>query len=96
MTLSELSARKQQELDVANKARLPDEPEEFAPLHSYKLTEHSIMKGFSSLFGAECEIIAKVIYMKVSKNIEHAKVGIKEFFKLLYPLMVSPLFCICG
>ena len=33
--------------------------------------------------------MARVVYMKVSKNIEHAKVGIKDFFRLFIPFMVS-------
>jgi hypothetical protein len=44
-------------------------------LSMYKVTEQSLRENFSKIFGAECDILARIIYIKISRRKDHAKIN---------------------
>lgn len=47
-----------------------------------------MVEGFESLVGARCDIFAKLLYIKASKNLDHCKLSIVDFYNLFAPLKV--------
>jgi len=47
------------------------------------------MDGLEKLIGARCDVFAKMLYLKVAKNIDHCKLTLLDFHSLFAPLMVS-------
>ena len=76
----------QYDADVARRlqeqnAKLPDHAEkEEAKILECWLTQKSICEGFSKVFGFKCDVMAKLLYMRVSENKDHARVHPADFF----------------
>ena len=48
----------------------------------YYMTEKSLRDGFGDLFGAPCDVFAKLLYIKSSKSINYKKLSIVDFYQL--------------
>ena len=46
------------------------------------MTEKSLREGFSDLFGAPCDVFAKLLYIKSSKSVNYKKLSIVDFNQL--------------
>ncbi len=48
-----------------------------------------MIDGMEKLIGTRCDVFAKMLYLKVAKNIDHCKLTLLDFHSLFAPLMVS-------
>lgn len=78
----------QAKLTITNSQLSVDDREE-ANVVDYFMTEHSLKRGFASVFGAPCDVIATMLYMKASNSIDYCKLSFADFYELVSPLMVS-------
>jgi hypothetical protein len=81
---------KARKLHIKNTKLSTDEREEPKIIDIY-MTEKSMVDGFEKLIGARCDIFAKLLYIKASKNLDHCKLTIVDFYNLFAPLKVSNL-----
>lgn len=51
-------------------------------LSSYYITEQSMRRNFSKLFDDECDIFARILYLKMSNNKDHARINFIQFIKV--------------
>jgi hypothetical protein len=64
---------------VANPDKLRGE----AKLSSqFYCTETSIVENFDKLFGYRCDIFAKILYLRMAKGLDHAKIDFMRFIKI--------------
>lgn len=68
-------------LEKKNKNLAADERED-APLTELYITLESMENGFSSVFGAKCDVIARVIYYRASNGREHCKLNFRDFWNV--------------
>ena len=45
-------------------------------------TEKSMIENFDKLFGFRCDIFAKMLYIRMSKGLDHAKIDFMKFIKI--------------
>jgi len=48
-------------------------------LSLYYLTERSLTENFEKLFGYKCDVLAKIMYIKLSKRKDCAKINLVRF-----------------
>ena len=48
------------------------------------MLESSIREGFGKLFNHPCDIFAKIIYIKMSKCVDHFRLTIKDFYHMFH------------
>jgi len=82
--------KKAKKLEEKNKKLHADDREE-PKLQEMYMTERSMMDGMEKLIGSRCDVFAKMLYLKVAKNIDHCKLTLMDFHSLFAPLMVSNL-----
>ena len=75
-------------LAKTNKNLPPDDREE-APLTEMYITLESLENGFASVFGAKCDVIARIIYYRASNGREHFKLNFRDLWNVFQPLMVG-------
>lgn len=56
----------------------------------YFITEQSLQQGFESVFGFQCNIVATLIYLKMSENQDQCKLSFIAFYNFFSPFLVSP------
>ena len=56
-------------------------------LAGYALTEQSILKGFSSLFHHKCDLFAKILYLKLSRQKDQARIDFMRFAEVVMGLI---------
>lgn len=56
-------------------------------LSSYFITEQSLRSNFSKLFEDECDIFARILYLKMSNNKDHARINFIQFIKVFQNLL---------
>jgi hypothetical protein len=81
---------KARKLRLKNTKLSLDEHEEPKIIDIY-MTEKSMVEGFESLIGTRCDVFAKLLYIKASKNLDHCKLTIVDFYNIFSPLKVSIL-----
>ena len=55
----------------------------------FKITEQTMRQQFKSVFGAECDIFAKMLYMRMADNKEQADISFDKFANVFEPFFVS-------
>ena len=50
-------------------------------------TEETIKNGFKSVFKARCDVIAQMIYLRASKNLEACRLTINDVYKVMAPFL---------
>lgn len=58
-------------------------------LSMYSITEASLRANFQKLFGFPCDIFARILYMKMSGNKDHAKISFVQFGSIFMELLVD-------
>lgn len=53
------------------------------------ITEQTLRSKFKAVFGAECDIFAKMIYMRLAENKEQAEINFLTFANVFEPFFVS-------
>ncbi len=79
--ISIVEKRKAEKLLKINK-KLPVEEWEEPKLCDYVVSEQSLADGFESVFGARCDIMAKLLYIKCSGHRDFVKVNMVEFYSM--------------
>ena len=46
------------------------------------MTEKSIKDGFKTIFGAKCDVISKLIYMRGSYNLDQCRLSINDLYRI--------------
>ena len=63
-----------------------DRATERCKVYDYWITEESMRENFGKVFGSDCDIMAKLLYVKMSGMRERAKISFMEFITLFIPL----------
>ena len=69
--------------------KLPIEDRENPNISEVFITEKSLKNGFESVFGAKCDVLASIIYMKASKNHDYCRINVSDFYEVVSPFIVS-------
>lgn len=69
---------------VANKDPNPKHQKE---LQAYYITEQSLIENFTLLFGYRCDVLAKVMYLKMGDNKIKAKINFYQFASVFEGLL---------
>lgn len=56
-------------------------------LSTFQITEQSLINNFQKLFGHKCDIFAKILYMKMVRNKDHAKINFLQFVDVFMDLL---------
>jgi hypothetical protein len=56
-------------------------------LSGYLMTENSLRENFEKLFGYKCDILARIMYIKISKKKDCAKINILQFWEAVKGLL---------
>lgn len=69
--------------------KLADEDKIEVKLTDYVFTEQSLKRGFKSIFGADCDVFATLLYMKASRCKDFCRLNLIDFFNLFKDLIVG-------
>ena len=58
-------------------------------LHKHFITEKSMLSNFEKVFGHKCDILAKIMYVFLSKGKECSYISFAQFGQAFMPLVVS-------
>lgn len=62
----------------------------------YVVTEQSVRASFSELFGADCDVFAKLMYIKMANCRELCELNFLDFTSSFVPFYVSHLMHNCA
>jgi len=58
-------------------------------LSMYSITEASLRANFEKLFGFPCDIFARILYMKMTGNKDHAKINFVQFGSIFMDFLID-------
>lgn len=88
--LSEVNHKKAARLFKINSNSQLEEKEE-PNLTDFEMTEQTILRGFKLVFGVECQIFARLIYVKCAGLKDFAKLNMMNLYEQFMGLLVSLL-----
>lgn len=62
--------------------KLPKNSKDYSLIADIFMTESSLKRFFEKVFGAKCDVVAKLIYMKASNNLDSCKLTIIDFWRV--------------
>ena len=66
-----------------------DRPSPTKYLSMYSITEASLRANFKKLFGHSCDIFARILYLKMAGNKDHAKINFVQFGSIFMEFLVD-------